>query len=357
MIERARSSERPIHYLYPYRAEHRIRLASLLLRTVQSGAAKASYGPSQDLVDAVSGQRLIKTEAEILEIEKAVEITAEMHLLAMRMARPGMVEREIAAAVEAVAQRHGGRLSFPSIVTIHGETLHNHYRDNQLESGQLLLCDCGAEAPSHYAGDMTRTFPVDPTFTARQREVYEVSLNAHEEAVAKLGPGVRYLDVHLTASRAIVVGLTELGLMKGDPDEAVAAGAHTLFFQCGTGHLMGLDVHDMENLGEDRVGYGPELDRDPRFGFKFLRLARELEPGFVLTVEPGIYFIPELIDLWSAENKLADFIDYEKVETYRDFGGIRTEEDFVITDDGARLLGSPVAKTVNEIEAVRRESL
>lgn len=352
-LSRAAHSGRTVRFLPPYRPENVLRLVDLLgIETLgATGAAKGAA--SERLTKAVIAQRSIKTPEEVEEIERAVTVTCAMHEKAMKMARPGMIEREVAAAVQEVAEAAGGRLSFPAIVTVHGETLHNHFHGNTLESGQLMLNDSGAESPLHYAGDMSRTFPVDPTFTTRQKEIYQIALDAHEAAVAKLAPGVPYRDVHLLACRTIAAGLKGLGLMKGDVDEAVASGAHALFFQCGTGHMMGLDVHDMEDLGEDWVGYGEGHERSPQFGLKSLRLAKPLQPGFVLTVEPGIYFIPELIDMWRAEGRHADFVDYDKVDGYRDFGGLRSEEDFVITEDGAGLLGPPVAKTIEEIETVR----
>ncbi|MFQ5528242.1 MAG: aminopeptidase P family protein [Thermoanaerobaculia bacterium] len=349
VASRASSAGRTAHFLPPYRAENMLKLSNLL----GIAPARAHEAASEPFTRAVIAQRSLKAPEEIEEIERAVTVTCAMHVKAMEMARPGMVEQEIAAAVQEVTEGAGGRLSFPAIVTVHGETLHNHYHGNILESGQMLLNDSGAESPLHYAGDMSRTFPVDPTFTPKQKEIYQIALDAHEAAIAALAPGVPYRDVHLLACRTIAAGLKDLGLIKGDVDEAVAAGAHALFFQCGTGHMMGLDVHDMEDLGEDWVGYGEGFERSPQFGLKSLRLAKELQPGFVLTVEPGIYFIPELTDMWRADGKHADFIDYDKVEAYSDFGGLRSEEDFVITEDGARLLGPPVAKTIDEVEAVR----
>ncbi len=294
---------------------------------------------------------------ELAEIERAVEISAEMHLAAMRMARPGLVERQVAAEMERVALAAGGRLAFPTILTMDGETLHNHSHDNVLNDGRLLLTDAGAEAPSRYAADLSRTFPVGERFSTRQREVYEVALAAHEAAIAALRPGARFLDVHREACRVLTRGLGELGLMRGDPEEAVAQGAHALFFPCGTGHMLGLDVHDMEDLGEERVGYGEGVERSGQFGLASLRLARALRPGFVLTVEPGIYFIDALIDRWRAEDRHSELIDYERLEAYRGFGGLRSEEDFVITETGFRRLGPPVPKTVEEVETVRAATL
>ncbi|MFT3946564.1 MAG: M24 family metallopeptidase [Agriterribacter sp.] len=230
--------------------------------------------------------------------------------------------------------------------------LHNHAGSNILKNGQLLLCDCGAELQSCYAGDLTRTSPVGGRFTNLQKQVYNIVLKAQEAALAALTPGKRFIDIHLLACEKLTEGLQQLGLMKGDIKEAVTAGAHTLFFQCGLGHMMGLDVHDMENLGEQYVGYTDNLRKSKDFGLKSLRLARELEEGFVVTVEPGLYFIPELMDMWKAENKHAPFINYNKLDVFRDFGGIRIEDNALITATGSRILGKPLAKTSREIEAL-----
>ena len=255
--------------------------------------------------------------------------------------------------LQAVAIANGGQLSFPSILTVNGEILHNHASNTVLKDGQMVLCDCGAENELFYAGDLTRTFPVGKAFSSLQQDVYNIVLNAQLKAIEALQPGVLYKDVHLLASAHLVRGLIDLGLMKGDPEQAVAEGAHTLFFQCGLGHMMGLDVHDMENLGEEYTGYTAELKKSKEFGLKSLRLGKALEPGFVVTVEPGLYFIPVLIDSWAAENKHAQFINYEKVKQFRDFGGIRIEDDFLITTMGSRLLGPPLIKTVEDLHANR----
>lgn len=347
-LEEARAQGRPIHFLPPYRPENRLRLLSLLGAAPSAQAALASL----PLVQAVVALRSIKSPEEVLEIEKAVNISVAMHLAAMAMARPGLKESDLAARVTEIALAAGGQLSFPVIATVHGETLHNHAHGNTLEAGQLFLLDAGAEAPSHYAGDLTSTFPVAAVFTPRQRDIYDLVLRVHLSAVARLRPGVPFRDVHLHACRTLVEGLKDLGLMKGDPDEAVAQGAHAMFFQCGLGHMMGLDVHDMEDLGELWVGYNG-VPKSPQFGLKSLRLARELQPGFVFTVEPGIYFIPELMDRWRGEKRFTDFIDYARLEDYRNFGGIRIEEDFLVTPEGARLLGPQKPRTASEVEAQR----
>jgi Xaa-Pro aminopeptidase len=295
-------------------------------------------------------QRSVKSPEEVAEIEKAVDISVEMHLAALRMARPGVTEARIAAAVHQVARAAGGDLSFPIIATIHGEVLHQHAQTETLKSGGMFLLDAGAETVLHYAGDLSTTMPVDGRFAERQKEIYRIALAAHEKAKATLKPGVPHIDVHLAACRTIAEGLKDLGLMKGDLDEAVRRGAHALFFPCGEGHMMGLDVHDMEDLGEVYVGYEGR-PKSTQFGLKSLRLARPLRPGFVVTVEPGIYFIPQLIDQWRAENRFTEYIDYDRVESYKGFGGLRNEEDVLITTDGHRVLGPRKPLTLEEVES------
>ncbi len=348
LLAEARDAGRPIHLLPPYRPENRLRLLELLEIPPAEQAARASL----PFLQAVVELRLRKEACEVSEIEAAVATSVEMHLAAMRMARPGLREAEIAARVGEIAEAAGGRTAFPVIATVHGETLHNHAHGNTLEAGQLFLLDAGAETARHYAGDLTSTFPVSPRFGARQRDIYGVVLSAHLAAVGALRPSIPFRDVHLLACRTLVEGLKALGLMKGDPDEAVAEGAHALFFQCGLGHLMGLDVHDMEDLGERWAGHAG-AEKSTQFGLKSLRLARPLEPGFVLTVEPGVYVIPELLDRWRAEGRFRAFIAYEKVEAFRGFGGIRIEEDFLVTPQGARLLGPRKPRTADEVEALR----
>ncbi|MGK6352855.1 aminopeptidase P family protein [Parapedobacter sp. DT-150] len=353
IIREARQHQRMIHFLPPYRPDNSIRLSRLLEIPVEQLTQSASV----ELIKATVAQRSIKSADEIIEIEKAVNTSVDMHLAAMRLARPGMTEQRLAAEVDYIAQQAGGTLAYPTILTVRGEVLHNHYHGNVLAEGQLVLNDSGAETAMGYAGDLTRTFPAGRQFTSLQKEVYEVVRHALWTATDALKPGIRYLDIHFLACRTLVAGLKEVGLMQGNADEAVAAGAHTLFFQCGTGHMMGLDVHDMEDLGEQYVGYTEELPKDTTtFGLKSLRMGKALEAGYVLTVEPGLYFIPELIDQWKAENKLAPFINYRMVDHVKDFSGIRIEDNVVITDTGHRLLGKPLAKTPAEIEEIRNEA-
>jgi Xaa-Pro aminopeptidase len=277
-----------------------------------------------------------------------------MHLAGMRYARPGMRESEVAAKVAEVALAANGNPSFPIIATINGQTLHNHYHGNIIKSGELFLLDAGAEIETSYAGDLSSTFPVDPTFTSIQKEIYQLCLDAHMAAVTMLKPGTAFKEVHLTACRTIFEGLKAFGLTKGDTHEAVEAGAHALFFPCGTGHMMGLDIHDMENLGEQWVGYDG-VPKSTQFGLKSLRLGKELRPGYVLTIEPGIYFIPDLMDLWKSEKLHTQFLNYGEIEKFKNFGGLRNEEDFLITEEGARRLGKALPLTIEGVEAVRSQ--
>jgi Xaa-Pro aminopeptidase len=269
------------------------------------------------------------------------------------MAREGMTETQIAGEIHGIAISAGGNLSFPTILTVNGQILHNGYTQSVLKSGNMVLCDCGAETSMHYAGDLTRTFPVNDTFTSIQKNIYDIVLKTHLGAIEMLKPDIPYREVHLFACEKIAEGLKQLGLMKGDVKEAVAQGAHALFFPCGLGHMMGLDTHDMENLGEKYVGYDDDIIQSTQFGLKSLRLGRPLQEGFVLTVEPGIYFNPQLIDEWEAERKYSSFINYEKLNEYRSLGGIRIEEDFLITAHGSRLLGDQLPKAAEQIEALR----
>ena len=345
-LKRFRQAGRAVHFLPPYRPENKLKLLAWLGIPPDRAAAEASV----PLIRAVVEQRSVKSPEEVAEIEKAVDVSVEMHLTALRMARPGVTEAEIAAAVHRVARAAGGDLSFPIIATVHGEVLHQHAQTETLKSGGMFLLDAGAETALHYAGDLSTTMPVGGRFTGRQREIYRIALAAHERAKAALKPGVPHLDVHLAACRTIAEGLRDLGLMKGDLDEAVRHGAHALFFPCGEGHMMGLDVHDMEDLGEVFVGYEGR-PKSTQFGLRSLRLARPLRPGFVVTVEPGIYFIPQLIDQWRAENRFPEYIDYDRVETYKGFGGLRNEEDVLITSDGYRVLGRRKPLTIEEVES------
>lgn len=347
MLEDALTRGRKIHLLPPYRGKNILLLESLFGKK----QVDIRHMVSEDLIRGVVALRSVKEDVEVGEIEKAMQTAYEMHTTAMKMAMPGVVEREIAGVIEGIALSRGAGVSFPVILSIHGETLHNHYHGNTLVEGRMMVTDAGAESLLHYASDITRTVPVGGKFNQRQKEIYEVVLKANVDAIRAIKPGIAYRDIHLLSARIIAEGLKELGLMKGDVADAVRQGAHALFFPHGLGHMMGLDVHDMEGLGENYVGYDEEVKRSDQFGLAFLRLAKRLKKGFVFTVEPGIYFIPALIDQWRNENKFAGFIDYNRVETYKDFGGIRIEDDVLVTQDGYRVLGKPIPKTVREIES------
>ncbi len=350
VIGKARASGRTIHILPPYRPENKVKLAQWM----DIPEIRLKEKVSLPLIKAVIKQRSYKDSYELEEMHKAALISADMHLAAIHFAKPGMKEYEVMAKVKEVAYANNASLSFNPIVTIHGETLHNLYSGNTIKKGQMVLCDAGASNEMSYAGDLTTTFPVGKNFTTKQKEIYEVVLNAHTTAVSMLRPGIPFKEVYLVAAEKIVEGMQALGIMKGDAKTAVAAGAHALFFQCGLGHMIGLDVHDMEDLGEQYVGYTDTLKKSTQFGVKSLRLGKELEAGFTLTVEPGIYLIPQLIDQWKSENKFMEFVNYPALATYRDFSGIRVEEDYLITKDGCRLLGKKLPMTVAEVEAARQ---
>ncbi len=346
VVKQARALGRPVHFLAQYRHDLMIELAesfSLPVATLNDHA-------SLELTRAVIDQRSIKTEEEIVEIEKAMEVAYHMHTTAMREMKSGIIENEIVGKIEGVARGMGKNPSFPIIFSIHGETLHNHYHGNMMRNGDIVVCDAGAEVFSNYASDVTRTIPVSGKFSESQKAIYEIVLRALNEAIEACKPGVAYHDVHLGAARVITQGLQDLDLMKGDIDASIAAGAHALFFPHGLGHMMGLDVHDMEGLGEDLVGYNDEFHRSEQFGLRYLRLGRKLEAGFVITVEPGIYFIPALIDEWESTGEMNEFINFGKVNAMKGFGGIRIEDDILITDSGSRVLGPAIPKEVEEVE-------
>jgi Xaa-Pro aminopeptidase len=347
-IREANSKGRRVHFLPPYRGETKMTLGSLL----KENPCQMKTLASEELIKAVVSLRSVKAQEEINEIEAAVGIAYEMHVTAMKMCKPGIKEQEIFGAVEGIALAKGAGTSFPIILSINGQTLHNHSHNNILREGRMMVTDCGAETNLHYASDITRTTPVGGRFSDRQREIYEVVLNANTGAINAAKPGMSNRDLHFMACRIIVSGMKDLGMMQGDVDEAVAAGAHALFMPHGLGHMMGLDVHDMEALGENYIGYNDEIKRSTQFGLAFLRFALPYKPGHVFTIEPGCYFIPELIDLWKSEGKFKEFINYDKVKTYKDFGGIRIEDNLLITAKGHRLLGKPIPKTVSEIESV-----
>jgi len=335
-----------VHFEPPYRADAQNRLETLLhLRT-----GSAPIYASKTLIRAVIAQRSLKEAREIAQIEEALGVTHSMHVVAMQATRPGCLESEIAGQVEGIAISSGGRLAFPCIFSRDGATLHNHSYSNELAVGDLVVHDSGASSPMQYASDITRTLPVSGVFSEQQRAIYECVLHAQLNAIEATGPGVPFRDVHWIAARTIAQGLKALGLMRGDVDEAVAEGAHALFFPHGLGHMIGLDVHDLEGLGEDLVGYDATVQRSDQFGLAYLRLGKALTTGNVVTVEPGCYFIGALIDQWRAAHRHEAFINYEALEPWRNFGGVRIEDDVLITDKGNRVLGRPIPKTVSEVE-------
>ena len=350
-ISKALKEGRKVHFLPPYRGETIIELSALL--GIPNAEVKAAA--SVELIKAVVKLREIKDDLEIAEIEKALLTAYYMHTTAMKMAMPGMVEQDIAGTIEGISLAMTGPVSFPIILSVDGQTLHNHSHHNTLKEGRMMVTDAGSETALHYASDITRTVPVGGKFNARQAEIYQIVLDANLNAIDAIKPGVPYRDIHFLAARTIVDGLKAAGLMKGDTEAAVQAGAHTLFMPHGLGHMMGLDVHDMEGLGEDYVGYDDTIRRSTEFGTAYLRLAKALKPGFVLTVEPGIYFIPDLIDKFRTEGKFLDFVNYDKLESYKDFGGIRIEDDVLVTDEGKRVLGKPIPKTIADVEKTMAE--
>jgi Xaa-Pro aminopeptidase len=335
-LDKARAKGQTIHFLPPYRGDHKVWLCELLGVEPAAQTAKASV----PFIKAVIAQRNYKDEEEIRLIEESVDLSTEMHLAAYRTVRPGIHESQVAAAVEEVACRHGNALAFPTIATTQGQVLHNHGFIHQLKEGDIFLLDAGAETKSHYCGDLSSSMPVGEKFTERQEVIYQIHLASFQAAVDTLKLGVPFREVHIAAATKIAEGMKDLGLMKGDPAEAAELGAYALFFPCGLGHMVGLDVHDMENLGEQYVGYAEGQVKSTQFGFKSLRFARPLEVGFVFTIEPGIYFIPELMDKWRAEHQFEDFICYDKLDAWRNFTGLRNELNYVMTRDGARRLGT-----------------
>ncbi|MDY6026740.1 MAG: aminopeptidase P family protein [Prevotella sp.] len=327
--------KRPIHFLPPYRHDNKLQIFDLL--GIHPNQQKESA--SVELIKAVVKMRSTKEQQEIDEIDQACSIGYKMHTTAMRLTKPGLTEKYVGGMVNGVANAYGSMVSFATIFTQHGEIMHGTPSWNKLEDGRLALCDCGAENRNGYCSDNTRTYPVNGKFTQKQLEIYKIVEECHDYALELSKPGIRYYDVHMGVCRLMTERLKELGLIKGDVDEAVKAGAHALFLPHGLGHMMGMDVHDMEGLGQNYVGFDDDIQPSTQFGTNCLRMGRKLEKGFVVTDEPGIYFIPALIDDWRAKGLHQDFINYDKVEGYKDFGGIRIEDDILITDNGCRFLG------------------
>ena len=347
LVKKAAASGRTVHFLPPYRYANKITLMDLLGIHPDEQKAKAS----EDFTRAVIALRATKQPEEVAELDKAADIGYMMHFAAMKMAQLGMLEQELVGVMEGVAVGFGYMPSFPIILSQNGETLHNHTHHQILTEGRLLLIDAGAEINSHYASDFTRTIPCSGKFSPQQIDFYNLVLEANNHAMSLCKPGVPFKQVHLAAARVITEGLKGMGLMKGNTDDAIANGAHAMFFPSGLGHNMGMDVHDMEDLGENWVGYDHTVTRSTQFGLKSLRMAKALSVGNVMTVEPGIYFIPALMDKWRAEKVNTDFINFDEMEKFRTFGGIRIEEDILITPDGYRMLGfKRLPVTVEEVE-------
>ncbi len=352
-LQDAQKKGRKIHFIPQYRNYNKIYINEVL----GIPFAQMKEAASLELILAVVSQRLIKEPCEIAEIEKACDLGYAMHYTAMKMMKPGMVEQELVGVMEGVCLSGGYAPSFTTILSQHGETLHNHHHEGILTDGKLCVIDAGAEIASHYASDFTRTLPCGGKFTQKQKDIYTIVATANNFACDMAHPGITYKDVHLGASKIIVQGLKNLGLVHGDVDEMVAAGVQGLFMPHGLGHNMGLDVHDMENLGENYVGYAPGQERAKQLGLGSLRMARELEPGQVITDEPGIYFIPALIEKWKNEGTNAQYVDFARLESYYDFGGIRLEDDILITENGARRLGSKrLPITVEDVEEAMKNN-
>lgn len=335
MVQKAQKAGRQVHFLPPYRYDTQIQIMDL----TGIHPSKQREAASMPLIQAVIKLRSTKSAEEIAEIERACAIGYKMHVTAMKMCRPGVTEQAIGGAIDGVAYAEGCMPSFQSIVTMHGEIMHGNPSPRQLESGRLMLCDAGAETNENYCSDNTRTTPISGHYTQRQRDIYSIVSDCHDLVLDVARPGVKWWDVHFDVCRLMTNRLKELGLMKGDTEEALRAGAHALFLPHGLGHMMGMDVHDMEGLGQTNVGYDDEVRPSSQFGTASLRFARKLEPGFVVTDEPGIYFIPDLIDLWKREGHNAEFLNFEEIEKFKDFGGIRIEDDVLITENGCRFLG------------------
>ena len=336
ICDKASGLGRKIHFLPPYRFDTKIQIFDLL--GIHPDRQKAAA--SMELIKAVVKMRSTKTTEEIEELERAAEIGYKMHTTAMKLTRPGVTEKFIGGQVDGIANSYGAMVSFATIFSQHGEIMHGNPSMAELEAGRLVLCDAGAETINHYCSDNTRTYPVNGRFTQRQLDIYSIVEECHDYVLDVAKPGVKYMDVHFAVCRLMTERLKALGLMKGDTDEAVGAGAHAMFLPHGLGHMMGMDVHDMEGLDQINVGFDEETQPNlEQFGTNCLRMGRRLEEGFVVTDEPGIYFIPALIDEWKASGHCKEFINFDLLETYKDFGGIRIEDDVLITKDGCRFIG------------------
>lgn len=351
-LKNAKDKGQFIHFTNQYRLENSLKISKLLDLNLDDVNRKFS----KKLVTEIIKMRELKKDYEVLELEKATNATREMHLTAMKNVKPEMKGYELVALLEAAAKKHNATTSFHTICTTNGQILHNHFHGNTLKEGDIVLLDCGARLENGYCGDMTTVFPVSGKFDSRQKDIYSLLIEMFNRAEECTKPKVTNSYVHLEVCKTLAKGLVERGIMEGDVEEIVSAGAHALFFPHGLGHMIGLDVHDMENFGEDNVGYDDTTKRATQFGLKSLRMGKELKPGHVLTIEPGIYFIPELIERWERENKFKEYINYEEVKKYLDFGGMRYEGDFLITENGNRRLGDKMPKYDYEVEDILRNS-
>lgn len=348
MVSKAKAKGQEIHFLPPYRHDLMIQIMDLL----GIPPSKQREAASLKLIKAVIDQRAVKSAAEIEEMERACTIGYEMHTTAMKLCKPGTTEQYIAGVISGIASSKGCMVSFPPIVTMHGEIMHGCPSPSPLESGRLLLCDAGAETNENYCSDHTRTTPISGKFTQKQREIYSIVEDCHDYVLSLAAPNVKWWDVHMDMCKRMTEGLKGIGLMKGDTEEAVRAGAHAMFMPHGLGHMMGMDVHDMEGLGQIYVGFDDEVRPNlEQFGTNCLRCGRRLQEGWVMSDEPGIYFIPALIDNWREQGLHKDFINYDLLETYKDFGGIRIEDDILITKEGCRFLGEKrIPYHISEVE-------
>lgn len=351
IVESAKAQGEEVHFLPPYRFDNQIQIMDLL--GIHPSQQKAAA--SLKLIAAVVKMRTTKTEEEIAELERAAEIGYEMHTTAMRLCRPGITEQYIGGMVDGIANAYGCMVSFQTIATQHGEVMHGNPSPAKLEAGRLMLVDAGAETNENYCSDNTRTTPVSGVFTQKQKDIYNIVVECHDHVLEVAKPGVKWWDVHFAVCRIITERLQQLGLMKGDVEESLKAGAHAMFLPHGLGHSMGMDVHDMEGLGQVYVGFDNEVRPSTQFGTNALRFGRRLQKEFVVTDEPGIYFIPALIDDWKKNGTNAQFLNFDKIDEYRDFGGIRIEDDVLITDEGCRFIGSKrIPYHVEDVEEFMR---
>ncbi len=331
----ALKQKRTIHFLPPYRADIKIQIFDYL----GIHPSQQKENASLELIKAIVKMRSVKSAEEIEELQRAAEIGYAMHTTAMKLIKPGITEKYISGVLDGVAASYGSMVSFPTIFSQHGEILHGAPSMNKLEDGRLVLCDCGGETINHYCSDNTRTMPVNGKYTQKQLDIYNIVSDCHDLVLQIAKPNIKWFDIHMDVCRLMTDRLKELGLMKGNTEDAVQAGAHALFMPHGLGHMMGMDVHDMEGLGQIYVGYDDEIQPSTQFGTASLRMGRRLQEGFVVTDEPGIYFIPDLINDWKAKKHCADFINFEALEAYKDFGGIRIEDDVLITKTGCTFIG------------------